>query len=630
VPLPLPRLDVRTFDQLVAEGQALLPLYAPTWTDYNVHDPGITLLELLAWLSEMGFYRLDRTPAASLRAFLRLAGAGDIRAARAADTVLAARLNPPATSAIIAAGAQVANVDETVTFQVTDDTAVSGAQIVAMAATVEGVEAWYVAFDRALARTTAPLGLFVSTGAQDEDRRTRARLQEEWEAADAEARKAGSPLSFDIRPHYGVRTQWEYYAGAAGWRPLEGVEDETRSLTLSGLVRFRVPAAPPHLAGGLAEAPSNLFFIRGRLARGRYDCPPRIESVVFNALRVRHAVDRTTLSITESTGRAGQVFALPHRPIVPGTTRIAFDGAADPAWSEVAGWDRSGPHDRAFVVDHDRGEIRFGDGRAGRVPPAGADLDAAYQVGGGPSGNVPAATLTRVLGRDDVAVSQPYPAAGGSAPEELDAAIGRALAGRRTSARAITLADFEALALDMPGAPIARTHAIAGYDPRMPCLPAAGSLTVVVVPHCPAARPVPSDALLHAVGCYLERRRTLTTQVHVVAPCFTTVSVQARLYARPGADSRDLASAARRALERFFDPLHGGPDGSGWPVGRDVYRAEVMALLNDVPGVSHVDEVAIKTGDGPSDRCGNAVVCRHGLVVSGIHQITIDSGSHCR
>ena len=53
MPLPLPNLDTRRWTDLVAEGRSLVPRYAPTWTDHNAHDPGMTLFELLAWLDVM-------------------------------------------------------------------------------------------------------------------------------------------------------------------------------------------------------------------------------------------------------------------------------------------------------------------------------------------------------------------------------------------------------------------------------------------------------------------------------------------------------------------------------------------------------------------------------------------------
>jgi len=60
MPLPKPSLDSRTFAQLLREGLAMLPQLAPHWTEQNASDPGVTLLELLAWRTEMDLYALDR------------------------------------------------------------------------------------------------------------------------------------------------------------------------------------------------------------------------------------------------------------------------------------------------------------------------------------------------------------------------------------------------------------------------------------------------------------------------------------------------------------------------------------------------------------------------------------------
>ncbi len=75
--LPKPRLDDRTYSQLVAEALARIPHLAAGWSDHNPADPGITLVELLAWLTEMLLYRIDRLPPAYVRAFLELLNGSD-------------------------------------------------------------------------------------------------------------------------------------------------------------------------------------------------------------------------------------------------------------------------------------------------------------------------------------------------------------------------------------------------------------------------------------------------------------------------------------------------------------------------------------------------------------------------
>src|SRR4051795_11757422 len=70
--LPLPILDDRTYADLVAEMRALIPSLCPEWTDHNPADPGITLVELFAWLTEMLLYRVNEVTDEHRLPFLRL------------------------------------------------------------------------------------------------------------------------------------------------------------------------------------------------------------------------------------------------------------------------------------------------------------------------------------------------------------------------------------------------------------------------------------------------------------------------------------------------------------------------------------------------------------------------------
>jgi len=110
MPLPLPNLDTRRWTDLVEEGRALIPRYAPTWTDHNVHDPGITLIELLAWLVEQAIYRVNRIPDRHRRKFLALIGF-DPKPPRAAVTVLSFRSAPGAESVHLPTGTLFETVD---------------------------------------------------------------------------------------------------------------------------------------------------------------------------------------------------------------------------------------------------------------------------------------------------------------------------------------------------------------------------------------------------------------------------------------------------------------------------------------------------------------------------------------
>jgi hypothetical protein len=207
--------------------------------------------------------------------------------------------------------------------------------------------------------------------------------------------------------------------------------------------------------------------------------------------------------------------------------------------------------------------------------------------------------------------------------ETLDQLAASAVRGRRAPERALTLLDYERLALDAPGTRVARARAWAGQHPAWPCLTAAGLVSVVVVPDTPVPRPQPSAGLLAAVKAYLDRRRLVGTRVEVVAPTYLEVAVRARVRRRAFSDAARVAAAVAAALDRFLDPRVGGPDGRGWPFGRDVYRSEVLQVIDEVEGVDHVRELALDAA-GASPSCGNVRVCPTWLVAPAPHRIEVE------
>jgi predicted phage baseplate assembly protein len=292
----------------------------------------------------------------------------------------------------------------------------------------------------------------------------------------------------------------------------------------------------------------------------------------------------------------------------------------DGPWREVPYWDQIGPHDRAFVLDPVQGRIAFGDGRIGRVPPAGARLACRYRVGGGRAGNVAAGSLVQVPGWP-LEVRQPAAAFGGAEVETLDEARARALAFLAGPQRAVTLGDLETLALATPGVPVAHARALAGHHPKLPCVAAAGSVTLVAVPACPAARPEAGPDFLAAVHRWLAPRCPLTTELHVLGPSYKAVDVEARLHTETGTDAQALVAAAIAALDAFLDPLAGGPEGTGWPPGRALYRSEVLATLNGIPGVAHVDRLTLRGEGDAESSCADVLFCPTQMAAAGRHRI---------
>src|SRR6476646_10427479 len=74
MPLPAPNLDDRTFQDIVDEAKRLIPRYTPEWTNHNLSDPGVALIELFAWMSEMVLFRVNQVPDRLFVHFLNLVG----------------------------------------------------------------------------------------------------------------------------------------------------------------------------------------------------------------------------------------------------------------------------------------------------------------------------------------------------------------------------------------------------------------------------------------------------------------------------------------------------------------------------------------------------------------------------
>lgn len=70
--LDVPELDDREYEALLEQATKLIPAYSDEWTDFNPHDPGITILEVLAWLTETHSYQLDQITDEHREKYLRL------------------------------------------------------------------------------------------------------------------------------------------------------------------------------------------------------------------------------------------------------------------------------------------------------------------------------------------------------------------------------------------------------------------------------------------------------------------------------------------------------------------------------------------------------------------------------
>ena len=189
--------------------------------------------------------------------------------------------------------------------------------------------------------------------------------------------------------------------------------------------------------------------------------------------------------------------------------------------------------------------------------------------------------------------------------EPLQYAIRQTILELRKRYRAVTSADYELLAVEEWNK--SQTNSSKKVD-RARCIPyrnldreskrerskhAPGHISVAII-----SKPInenddgyPSPELLAELWNFLDERRLLTVRHHVVPAEYVPIQIQATLVLYPGASTVQVKSRAGQAIQDFFDPFKGGPDGNGWPFGRNVYASEIYMLLDDVSGVDYVEHV---------------------------------------
>src|SRR6267142_1186536 len=127
--LALPNLDDKSFSRLAEEARLLIPASAPEWTDHNVHDPGITFVELFAWLAEIEHYRLNRTATTSYERFFSLMGLSPLPA-HAAEVSVPFEIDKLVTSIFIPSNTRLNAIGvESIPFQTLHDQYLSNAKV---------------------------------------------------------------------------------------------------------------------------------------------------------------------------------------------------------------------------------------------------------------------------------------------------------------------------------------------------------------------------------------------------------------------------------------------------------------------------------------------------------------------
>jgi predicted phage baseplate assembly protein len=642
--LPAPNLDDLRFQRdLVDEARKRIVRYCPEWTEYNLSDPGITLIELFAWMTEMIVYRLNQVPEKNYVKFLELLGM-QRQPASSAQTDLTFWLSVPLPinpesqeNVFVPEGTQVASRRDD---QANEVIFTTDRKLIMTAPRLSQIRRWQdfnknylsrmgVEVFQAFSQPRPQLGDTFYLGF-DENHDIRGHILK---------------LTFECRPSeaVGVRREdppwiWECSLGNGQWqevplsnRPGEkdttgGLNNERGSLTLY----LPLELNPDSVQGRSA------FWLRCRLeqrnsTQGMYTESPQIVRVsaftIGGSIPASHAIVVEDEDLGKCNGEPGLKFKLQKAPVLalkPGETLEIEESYLGEVvykpWNLVENFSNSSRYDRHFTLDTATGEISLGpairqpDGTVrqyGRVPESNRALRVTrYRYGGGVDGNVPSDSL-KIL-----TTSLPYiarvtnltRASGGCDQESLEEVKIRASREKLLPKRAVTADDYEQIARNATRS-IGRVKCLASTSEGRP----SGIVELLVVPQAAEALRVGDlshlrleNALKKELVDYLDQYRLLTSTVHVREPRYQGVKITARIVCSEFGQPEQICARVLRRVNAYLTPLPvaaspedqdemAGPDWQGWPFGRDLFAAEILSLIQRVPGVRYVLDVQIST-----------------------------------
>jgi len=683
MPLPAPPIDTRRYRDLVAEALARVPVHNPEWNNFNDSDPGVTLLQVFAFMAESILYRTNLIPDRNRREFLRLLGV-PLQPAQPARAVVAFALQKGAapatvdTSEELYAGsfpfvperglvaypvegrayvkqrveeprrsqiqatyeklyASIRQPLQPLDFYETQPIAapVPGAPLPAtdLSLTVDR-SVWLALFalDRGDAARSAARAMLAGgiltlgvVPAPDDSGRVLRPTQPSpaspapqlvFERPDLSQPQGPAYLPLDVAyaddvlstpgvvelrlPAADGLQTWDalgpLQVGVGGYPPsLDNADDLDRLVTW---IRVRAPKSPEETDGG-AQVSASLSWIGPNATT---------------------AVQRTHVQaerLPDGTGEPDQAAVLSRPPVIATSLQLAVNGEA---WDQVDDLADAGPEvppvsprtvvpadapppppAKVYTLDPATGEIAFGDGAHGARPPRGAIVTCSYDHCDGLNGMVGAGAISKTTTLVGVQVSNPVPTWDGADAETVADAEERIPATWRHRNVLATQDDYGRIARETPGVDLGRVEVLPLFHPDQPDQSSDGVVTLMVVPAVDPSQPdapEPDPLFLDTVCRYLAPRRIVTVELHVCGPDYVAFALGVGIQAVPTEPEGPLRDSVRAALLDFLSPLHGGFDGSGWPLGKAVDPAELSAAAARVRGVAKVTGLVLLDASG--------------------------------
>jgi hypothetical protein len=265
-------------------------------------------------------------------------------------------------------------------------------------------------------------------------------------------------------------------------------------------------------------------------------------------------------------------------------------------WKQVIDPADASATDRVYALDESLGEIRFGDGQHGMIPPIGKDSIVAFQyqrTEAGPDDNGPVSG-NAIAPRTQLNLVSPVPtvesvmaadqAAGGAPPEPIDHVLRFGNARLRHRDRVVSARDLEEIAVGS-SPKIVQAH----------CMMRAGGVRLIVV--MKGDDPAPSAADTRELTRFLLSAAPLALAganvLRIEPPKVRRLRLSLQLQIDDLDNAGEVAKAAADKLQALIDPATGGVTKDGWPLGLNPTETDIAVALIDTPHLQSIEQVQL-------------------------------------
>ncbi len=621
MPLPKNILDDKQFKDFMEEAKAKLPALSPEWTDYNISDPGITLLEILAWLQDINIYKLSRITDKHILKYLQLLDSlpEPVKPASTFVVFKSNELKPVPKDKDLKAKF----LGKTINFKTTQKVNIQTAEIKKLIFSNERGLTQYE-----LTENSSVPEYFYLFG---EEARKNSIFYIGFDKPLKDSFTIGIKLFEDDLPPIGthnkeyfkfipdVEIEWSYWNGT-DWEITKPEKDNTRKFYKSGTIIFDISEKSEMKPKKIpVNSEKEYYFLKCKLTKAGYEISPKVRQFLLNAVEVvQKEINGEYLG--GSSGFPYQEFKLSKKPLTEDKVIVEINGEK---WEETVDLSHHSHKEKVFKVDRTEGKIFFGDNINGKVPPAGSTITVTYFTSKGKDGNINSLTDWET-GIEDVFALNPFPAENGKNPESFEETFIKIKKDLTTPYQCVTFEDFEYVAVQTPDLRVARAKAYQVDDKNL--------VNIIVVPFSFQRKPFPSKNFLKAVCLHIDKHRLITTDINVLPPEYAEISTSASIKIKEDFNSEQVLKKAQDRLKQFFHPIFGWKDGKGWDFGHPVYLSDVYEQIESVEGVDCIFNLQlIPKGAFIKKENGNVILKPYALTISGSHKLSVvQSAEECR